>query len=320
MPGWRSRSRSRPRSTCSEPLEQRARRAAAVRDRVLLGVVELGHRAAVAVVGHEQRVVAEAAARRAALGAPPRRSQRALEQVLGAVGRRRGRSRRRSAAPCPAAPRARSLARFSASVAVLARRSARSARPGAPPSAVGLDAGVVGDRGARRSAGAAARALISAFSANVSPSSGGELDAVGQRVELDARAAAARTRAACARCGWRARAAPMAGATRQRRAWTARSSSIPCCGERQQVVEVGARERRALGGRLDLDEAAVAGHDDVGVDLGGRVLRVVEVEQRHAVDDAARDGGDACRSAAVARARPRRPAARTRARARRSRR
>ena len=47
-----------------------------------------------------------------------------------------------------------------------------------------------------------------------------------------------------------------------------------------------------LRGRLHLDEPAVAGHDDVHVDLGGRVLGVVEVEQRLAVDDPDRDGGD----------------------------
>src|SRR5687768_10645658 len=47
--------------------------------------------------------------------------------------------------------------------------------------------------------------------------------------------------------------------------------------ERKQVVEMGARERGALGGGLDLDEAAVAGHHDVGIDLGRRVLGIVEV-------------------------------------------
>ncbi len=47
-----------------------------------------------------------------------------------------------------------------------------------------------------------------------------------------------------------------------------------------------------LGGRLHLDEAAVRGHDDVHVRLRGRVLRVVEVEQRPALDHADRDGGD----------------------------
>ena len=51
-------------------------------------------------------------------------------------------------------------------------------------------------------------------------------------------------------------------------------------------------ERLALGGALHLDEAAVAGHDDVHVDVGLRVLLVGEIEQRHAVDDADADGGD----------------------------
>ena len=51
-------------------------------------------------------------------------------------------------------------------------------------------------------------------------------------------------------------------------------------------------ERHALGRRLHLDEPAVAGHHDVHVDVGGRVLGVVEVEQRLAVDDADRDGRD----------------------------
>ena len=68
---------------------------------------------------------------------------------------------------------------------------------------------------------------------------------------------------------------------------------MPCWARREQLVEMGARERRALRGRLHLDQAAVAGHHDVGVDLGGRVLGVVEVEQRGAVDDPARHGGDA---------------------------
>ena len=62
--------------------------------------------------------------------------------------------------------------------------------------------------------------------------------------------------------------------------------------EAEQLVERLARERVALGGRLHLDEAAVAGHDDVHVGVGARVLGVVEVEERDAVDDADRDGGD----------------------------
>ena len=63
-------------------------------------------------------------------------------------------------------------------------------------------------------------------------------------------------------------------------------------GEREQLVERRARERIALGGRLHLDQPAVAGHHDVHVGVGVRVLGVVEVEQRHAVDDADRHGRD----------------------------
>src|SRR3954451_8990188 len=62
--------------------------------------------------------------------------------------------------------------------------------------------------------------------------------------------------------------------------------------ELEQLVEARARERRPLRGRLHLDERGVAGHDDVHVDLGRRVLGIVEVEQRGAVDDADRDRGD----------------------------
>ena len=66
----------------------------------------------------------------------------------------------------------------------------------------------------------------------------------------------------------------------------------PAGGERQQLVEMGPRQRRALGRRLHLHQPALAGHDDVGVDLGGRVLGVVEVEQRPPADDAAGDRRD----------------------------
>src|SRR5579884_702404 len=62
--------------------------------------------------------------------------------------------------------------------------------------------------------------------------------------------------------------------------------------ELEQLVQLPAAERLALGRRLHLDETAVAGHDDVQVDVGGRVLCVVEVEEGFAADDADRDGGD----------------------------
>ena len=47
-----------------------------------------------------------------------------------------------------------------------------------------------------------------------------------------------------------------------------------------------------FGRALQLDEPAVAGLDEVHVDLGPRVLVVGEVEQRGAVDDADAGRGD----------------------------
>src|SRR5438552_4927609 len=58
-----------------------------------------------------------------------------------------------------------------------------------------------------------------------------------------------------------------------------------CSRELEQLVEPRARERRLLSRGLHLDERAVARHDDVHVHLRLRVLRVVEIEQRVAVDD-----------------------------------
>src|SRR6188472_1487678 len=69
----------------------------------------------------------------------------------------------------------------------------------------------------------------------------------------------------------------------------------PGGGEVEQLVERLTGERVALRGRLYLDELAVAGHDHVHVRVGARVLRVVEVEQRHPVDDADRDRRDRAR-------------------------
>src|ERR1051326_6606147 len=66
--------------------------------------------------------------------------------------------------------------------------------------------------------------------------------------------------------------------------------SLP--GEIEQRVEQLAREGLALGRCLHLDDASVARHHDVHVHLGGRVLRVLEIEQRRAVDDPDRDRGD----------------------------
>jgi hypothetical protein len=56
-------------------------------------------------------------------------------------------------------------------------------------------------------------------------------------------------------------------------------------GEVDEAVELFAREGVPLGGRLHLDQPAVAAHDDVHVHVRGRVLAVVQVEERLAADD-----------------------------------
>src|SRR5690242_6059161 len=60
----------------------------------------------------------------------------------------------------------------------------------------------------------------------------------------------------------------------------------------QQLVELDPVEGRSFGGALDLYEPALAGHHDVHVSLGADVLFVGQVQARHPVDDADRDGGD----------------------------
>src|SRR3954453_6504489 len=69
----------------------------------------------------------------------------------------------------------------------------------------------------------------------------------------------------------------------------------PRDGEVEQLVEARTVERHLLRRRLDLDEASVVRHHDVHVDVGVRVLGVVEVEQRDAVDDTDRHRRDAAR-------------------------
>ena len=51
-------------------------------------------------------------------------------------------------------------------------------------------------------------------------------------------------------------------------------------------------ERVLLGGRLHLDDVAGAGHDEVRVRVGAGILRIVEIEHRDALVDAARDRRD----------------------------
>ena len=217
------------------------------------------------VVGHERRVVAEAARRRAARP-PACPVQRPSNDVL--ARRRRvdvRRARRRTRSALPAGASRSSLVEVLLVGGVLAG-VARRAHAGRAAERRGLDARVVGDRRPRRSPRAAARALQRVLGERRRPSR-----AAARRrraaARLVRRQQRARTRAPCARCGSRGRASRATPAAIARPA-AARSSSMPARGEREQLVEVRARQRRALGGRLDLDEPAVAGHDDVRVDLG----------------------------------------------------
>src|SRR6266540_352028 len=61
-------------------------------------------------------------------------------------------------------------------------------------------------------------------------------------------------------------------------------------GQGQQIVQPVLGERRVLRCALDLDEGPRARHHHVHVHVGGRVLRVVEVEERVAAYDAHADG------------------------------
>ena len=227
-----------------------------------------------------------AARRRACRCSGPRRAARSPSRVD--VGERAD----VGAAALPAGASAQQLGEVLLVGRVLAGE-ARRAHAGRAAERRGLDARVVGDRRARRSPRAAARALIERVLGERRRRS---------RAAARRRRAAARPRAAPAAransrtlCALRvARTSLTAAGAAMRRAPATRAqlARCPLRGEREQLVEVRARQRRALGGRLDLDEPALAGHDDVRVDLGGRVLGVVEVEQRHAADDPARHRRD----------------------------
>ena len=144
-------------------------------------------------------------------------------------------------------------------------------------------------------------ALIRALSSYVAPSSGG--GSTRRRARLQPGSA---RRSSSSLCGFpEARASVRPGVKRSERRGLARrllgdaERSDPARGEVEQLAEQCPRERIALCGRLHLDEPAVAGHHDVHVRLGRRVLDVVEVEHGPPVDDADRDGGEVPVSAFV---------------------
>src|ERR1700710_2867739 len=57
--------------------------------------------------------------------------------------------------------------------------------------------------------------------------------------------------------------------------------------QRHQRQKLAFRERRLFGRALNLDDAAVAGHHEIGVGIGLGILGVIEIEYRRAVADAA---------------------------------
>src|SRR6185503_17076420 len=59
----------------------------------------------------------------------------------------------------------------------------------------------------------------------------------------------------------------------------------PCASQLQQFGQSRITEGISFCCSLDLDEFALIGHDEVEVDVRCRVLRVVEVEHRHAAHD-----------------------------------
>lgn len=63
-------------------------------------------------------------------------------------------------------------------------------------------------------------------------------------------------------------------------------------GELEHVGELGAAEGGFFAAALKFDELEVFGHDDVEIDGGVFVFDVVKIEERCAVNDAARHGGD----------------------------
>ena len=190
-------------------------------------------------------------------------------------------------------------ARLSASVASSpANRPVRT--PGAPPSASTsspVSSAPPADRSAARDGGR--------LESGVALQRVGVLDDVGHvgrsRQQLDDVAEdGLRSRPPCR--GWptrtRASAAPLdraaGGGTATISACRSAICPSPPSASAEQLIELAARERHALGGSLHLDEAGVAAagraqHHDVHVDLGRAVLDVRQVEHGHAADDADAD-------------------------------
>src|SRR5205807_10347777 len=56
--------------------------------------------------------------------------------------------------------------------------------------------------------------------------------------------------------------------------------------EFQKLVKCSAAERKPLRCSLDLHELIAVGHDQIEIDVGARVFKIVQVEHRNATDNA----------------------------------
>ena len=252
---WRPPARARRASRRGPPGgAERSISARAARPRWLIASFssgrQLGHRApVVVVVGHEGRVVAEAAvAARLVRRACPRSGPRPPASSPSGSHVAPARTRRPRACRRPAAPRA---AAWPGSPRRWRPRrrsgpSARRARRRAPPPRCPSRR----PRAGPPVASAAARALPSAFSANVSPVSGGSSTSSGSGTSSCGASSAPSSRSLCAlreastsRIGVEPRQAAAAATAS---CWAARSCSMPAAASAEQLVERGARERRAL--------------------------------------------------------------------------
>src|SRR5262245_9590026 len=136
-------------------------------------------------------------------------------------------------------------------------------------------------------AACAARALSSAFSLNVTASSGGSPTSGGSGSSCTPGRSSRSSRSLCSFrvATTRAIAARMSGGQRpERRLLRLPQRCDATLGQGEKLIQRRPRERGALRGRLHLHEAAVARHDHVGVDLRPRVLGVVEIAQRLPID------------------------------------
>ena len=59
-----------------------------------------------------------------------------------------------------------------------------------------------------------------------------------------------------------------------------KSSSRPALASTSNSSRVAGVNGRFFGGSLDFDEGVLVGHDDIEIDIGRRVLRIVDIEQR----------------------------------------